>query len=214
MLDTMGMVMNQPWGARDLAVTFVMWAVMMVGMMSASALPVLLLFAGAHARRAERSTPLAAAWFGVGYITVWLGFSACAAAAQGALHQAALLSSTMAMSSPALAGGILIAAGAYQLTPLKVGCLIRCQSPLGFLLSHWRDGAGGAFRMGLGHGAFCLGCCWALMGVLFVVGVMNLAWVGILAVFILVEKVGSTGVRVARLGGAVLIALGAFVLLR
>lgn len=214
MMETMGMVMNQPWGAGELAVTFVMWSVMMVGMMSPSALPVLLLFAGAHARRTGRGVPLAALLFGLGYVAVWVGFSAGAALGQWALHQAALLSSTMATSSSRLAGAILVAAGAYQLTPLKVGCLTRCRSPLGFLLSNWRDGASGAFRMGLGHGVFCLGCCWALMGVLFVVGVMNLAWVAVLAIFILVEKIGSTGVRVARLGGAVLIALGAFVALR
>lgn len=208
MMAKMGMVMDQPWGARDVFFTFVMWAVMMVGMMTATALPVLLLFAGAHTQRAERGVPPAVLLFGLGYITVWLGFSACAAVAQWGLHQAALLSSTMATSSTGLAGAILIAAGAYQLTPLKGGCLTQCQSPLGFVMSNWREGASGALRMGLRLGAYCLGCCWALMGVLFVVGVMNLAWVGVLTAFILVEKFGSTGARVARVGGAVLIACG------
>jgi len=208
MMAKMGMVMNEPWGARDVFFTFLMWAVMMVGMMTATATPVLLLFAGAHTRRAERGVALAVLSFALGYLAVWLGFSACAALAQWALHQAALLSSTMATSSPRLAGAILIAAGAYQLTPLKSGCLTQCQSPLGLLMSNWRDGASGALRMGLRHGAFCLGCCWALMGVLFVVGVMNLAWVGVLTVFILVEKLGYTGARVARVGGAILIAFG------
>ena len=135
----------------------------------------LLLFAGVHAQRAERGVAPAVLLFGLGYLTVWLGFSACATVAQWALHQGALLSSTMATSSTRAAGAILIAAGAYQLTPLKGGCLTQCQSPLGFLMSNWRDGSSGAFLMGLRHGAFCLGCCWALMGVLFVVGVMNLA---------------------------------------
>lgn len=208
MVATMGMVMNHPWGTREVVVTFVMWAVMMVGMMTPTALPVLLLFAATHARRAERGVPLAVLWFGLGYITVWLGFSACAAGAQWGLHQAALLSSTMATSSTPLAGAILMAAGAYQLTPFKGRCLVRCQSPLGFLMSNWREGAGGALQMGMRHGAYCLGCCWALMGVLFVVGVMNLAWVGVLTVFILVEKIGPSGVRVARAGAAILIALG------
>jgi predicted metal-binding membrane protein len=101
-----------------------------------------------------------------------------------------------------------MAAGAYQLTPFKGRCLLRCQSPLGFLMSNWREGAAGALQMGLRHGAYCLGCCWALMAVLFVVGVMNLAWVGVLTVFILVEKIGPIGGRVARAGAAILIALG------
>lgn len=204
----MGMVMNHPWGTGEVVVTFGMWAVMMVGMMTATALPVLLLFAAAHARRVERGVPLAVLLFGFGYITVWLGFSACAAVAQWGLHQAALLSSTMATSSAPLAGAILMAAGGYQLTPFKGRCLIQCQSPLGFLLSNWREGASGALQMGLRHGAYCLGCCWALMAVLFVVGVMNLAWVGVLTVFILVEKIGPIGARVARAGGTILIALG------
>lgn len=208
MMSKMGMVMNQPWGARDVFFTFAMWAVMMVGMMTPSALPVLLLFAGVHAQRAERGVAPAVLLFGLGYLAVWLGFSACATVAQWALHQGALLSSTMATSSARAAGAILIAAGAYQLTPLKGGCLTQCQSPLGFLMSNWRDGSSGAVLMGLRHGAFCLGCCWALMGVLFVVGVMNLAWVGVLTIFILVEKIGPAGARVARVGGAVLIALG------
>jgi predicted metal-binding membrane protein len=213
-MAAMGMVMNTPWAARDLFLTFVMWAVMMVGMMTASATPVLLLFAGARARHAERGVSPAVLSFGLGYLAVWLGFSACAAVAQWALHQAALLSPTMATSSPRLAGAILLAAGAYQLTPLKSGCLTQCQSPLGFLMSNWREGSGGAFRMGLRHGAYCLGCCWALMGVLFVVGVMNLAWVGVLTAFILVEKLGSTGALVARVGGAALIAFGAILVSR
>jgi predicted metal-binding membrane protein len=209
MMAAMGMVMNQPWGAGDLLLTFVMWAVMMVGMMAVPALPVLLLFAGMHARRVDRGVVPAVPSFGLGYLIVWLAFSACATAAQWALHEGALLSSTMATSSTAVAGVILIAAGTYQLTPLKTGCLARCQSPLGFLMSNWRDGSSGAFVMGFRHGIFCLGCCWALMAVLFVVGVMNLAWVGVLTLFILAEKMGLIGTRVSRAGGAVLIVLGA-----
>ena len=208
MMGAMGMVITQPWGATDLLLTFVMWAVMMVGMMALPALPVLLLFAGMRARRVERGLVPAVPSFGLGYLAVWLAFSAAATAAQWALHEAALLSPTMATSSTAVAGAILIIAGAYQLTPLKTGCLARCQSPLGFLMSNWRDGSRGAFLMGVRHGTFCLGCCWALMAVLFVVGVMNLAWVGVLTLFILAEKIGPTGARVSRAGGAILMALG------
>jgi predicted metal-binding membrane protein len=208
MMAGMGMVMNQPWGAADLLLTFAMWSVMMVGMMAVPALPVLLLFSGMHAQRADRGVAPAVPSFGLGYLVVWLGFSAWATVAQWALHEGALLSSTMATSSTSVAGLILIAAGAYQLTPLKTGCLARCQSPLGFLMSNWRDGSSGAFRMGVRHGIFCLGCCWALMAVLFVVGVMNLAWVGVLTLFILAEKIGIVGVRASVAGGAVLIVLG------
>jgi predicted metal-binding membrane protein len=214
MMAGMGMVVNQPWGAGDLLLTFVMWAVMMVGMMAVPALPVLILFAGLQTQRVDRGVVPAVPSFGLGYLVVWLGFCAIATVAQWALHDGALLSSTMATSSTPLAGLILITAGAYQLTPLKTGCLIRCQSPLGFLMSNWRDGPVGAFRMGFRHGLFCLGCCWALMAVLFVVGVMNLAWVGVLTLFILAEKIGPAGARVARAGGAVLIALGAVLLSR
>jgi predicted metal-binding membrane protein len=214
MMAEMGMTMDMPWKTADVLLAFAMWAVMMVGMMTMTASPVLLLFAGAHAGRAKGGVALAVLTFALGYIAVWLGFSACAAVAQWALHKAVLLSSTMATSSTRLAGAILIGAGAYQLTPLKGRCLAQCRSPLGFLMSNWHDGVSGAFRMGFRHGAFCLGCCWALMAVLFVVGVMNLAWVGVLTVFILVEKIGSTGVRVARVGGSIMIAFGVIVVSR
>jgi predicted metal-binding membrane protein len=209
MMAAMGMVMNQPWGARDLLLTFAMWAVMMIGMMAVPALPVLLLFAGMRTPRVDRGLVSTVPSFGFGYLIVWVAFSACATAAQWALHERALLSPTMATSSTLVAGAILIAAGVYQLTPLKTGCLVRCQSPLGFLMSSWRDGSSGAFQMGFRHGIFCLGCCWALMAVLFVVGVMNLAWVGVLTFFILAERMGPTGADVSRAGGAILIALGA-----
>jgi len=117
----------------------------------------------------------------------------------------------MATSSARLGGAILIAAGVYQLTPFKGACLTHCRSPLGFLMSHWRGGTAGALRMGIAHGTYCVGCCWALMGVLFVVGVMNLAWVAALTVFVLVEKIGPAGAIVARAAGLVMIAAGALV---
>jgi predicted metal-binding membrane protein len=114
----------------------------------------------------------------------------------------------MSASSPYLAGAILIGAGAYQLTPWKGACLTHCQSPLGFLMTHWRSGLFGAFQMGLRHGAYCLGCCWALMCVLFVVGVMNLVWVAVLTGLVLIEKTGPAGNMVARVAGAVMVAGG------
>jgi predicted metal-binding membrane protein len=207
----MGMVMNAPWSARDVFLTFTMWSVMMVAMMNAAAAPVLLVFAGTHAARAQDHPRLAVLIFGLGYLTVWIGFSAVAALAQFSLHQAALLSPGMSVFSSRLAGGILIGAGLYQITPLKRACLAHCQSPLSFLMMHWRNGNTGAYQMGLRHGIYCLGCCWALMLVLFAVGVMNLAWVGVLAAFVLLEKIGPSGTLVSRMGGLLMIAAGVWV---
>jgi predicted metal-binding membrane protein len=208
MMANMGMTMDMPWSAADVFFTFAMWAVMMIGMMAPSALPMLLLFAAARAGRGKRGVSRATLTFGLGYITVWTSFSAGAAVAQWGLHQAALLSAAMASSSGRLTGAILIAAGAYQLTPWKSRCLTHCRSPLGFLMTNWRDGTLGAFRMGFRHGAYCLGCCWALMCVLFVVGVMNLIWVATLTGFVLIEKIGPAGSIVARVAGAVMVVLG------
>jgi predicted metal-binding membrane protein len=207
----MAMTMDKPWDAADVFFTFAMWAVMMAGMMTASAAPVMLLFAGMHAKRSTRRVPGVALAFGAGYLLVWTFFSAGAALAQSALHALAMLSSSMTTSSAGLGGAILIAAGVYQLTPFKGACLAHCRSPLGFLMSHWRDGAAGALRMGIEHGIYCLGCCWALMCVLFAVGVMNLVWVAALTIFVLVEKIGPAGALVARGAGIAMIAAGALV---
>jgi predicted metal-binding membrane protein len=199
-MAAMGMPMEAPRSAIDVFFTFAMWAVMMVGMMAGSAAPVLLLFAATHSGRGGRYPSPATLMFGLGYLAVWTGFSACAALAQVVLHPAAL--------SPRPAGVLLMAAGAYQLTPWKGACLTHCRSPLGFLMTHWRNGKLGALRMGVRHGAYCLGCCWALMCVLFVVGVMNLVWVAALTVFVLLEKIGPAGAIVARVAGAAMVALG------
>jgi predicted metal-binding membrane protein len=205
MMADMGMPMDKPWTMTDVFFTFAMWAVMMVGMMAGSAAPVLLLFAASRAKRAEQGTRSAVFMFGTGYLAVWAGFSAGAALTQWALHETAMLSPAMTLASPYVAGTILIVAGAYQLTPWKGACLTHCRSPLGFLMTHWRDGQFGALQMGLRHGMYCLGCCWALMCVLFVVGVMNLFWVAVLTVFVLIEKIGPGGILVARVGGAVMV---------
>jgi predicted metal-binding membrane protein len=208
MMAEMGMTMDMPQSPADLFFTFAMWAVMMIGMMAGPAAPMLLLFAGMQRTRALGSVPMALPSFGLGYVAVWTGFSACAAIAQETLHRAAVLSPAMAASSPRVAAAILIAAGAYQLSPLKGACLTSCRSPLGFLMSRWRDGAHGAFQMGLSHGLYCLGCCWALMCVLFAVGVMNLLWVAGLTVLVLLEKVGPLGTVVARATGVIMILVG------
>jgi predicted metal-binding membrane protein len=204
----MSMAMTKPWTMIDVVFIFTMWTVMMVAMMIPTAAPMLLLFARARAGRGARGVPIAVLAFGAGYATVWVGFSACAALGQAALHQAALLSPMMTASSPQIAGAILIAVGAYQVTPLKRACLAQCRSPLGFLMSHWRDGVIGSFRMGLGHGTYCVGCCWALMGLLFAVGVMNLLWVAAIALFVLYEKIGPGGTIVGRVAGALAMVAG------
>ncbi len=205
----MGMsMMDMPWTMTDVFLTFAMWAIMMIGMMAGSAAPVLLLFAASRTKRAVPDVKSQVLMFGLGYLAVWTGFSGFAALAQWALHAAAMLSPAMSASSPYLAGAILIGAGAYQLTPFKSACLTHCRSPLGFLMTNWRDGSAGAFQMGLRHGAYCLGCCWALMCVLFVAGVMNLVWVGMLTGLVLIEKIGRTGIMVARLAGAVMVTVG------
>jgi predicted metal-binding membrane protein len=208
MMAAMGMTMHMPWTAADTVFTFAMWVVMMIGMMAPAAAPVLLLFAGAQANRQERGAPGAIVAFGLGYATVWAGFSAAAALAQGALHQAAMLSPAMTTTNLRLGGAILALAGAYQMTPWKNKCLAHCRSPLGFLMANWRDGGFGALRMGLRHGIYCLGCCWALMCILFVLGVMNLVWVAALTGLVLLEKAGPQGVLAARAAGAALVVFG------
>lgn len=212
MMADMGMAMEEPWKAADVLLAFAMWAVMMVGMMTPSAAPVVLLFAAIRRGTGAQRLPGVVFAFGAGYLLVWVLFSAVAASAQWALHQAALLSPAMTTSSAGLGAAILIAAGIYQLTPFKASCLAHCRSPLGFLMSHWREGTAGALRMGIAHGTYCLGCCWALMCVLFVVGVMNLLWVAALAIFVLMEKVGPAGIWVARASGVAMIATGGYVL--
>jgi predicted metal-binding membrane protein len=209
MMTEMGMSMEMAWTPAEVLFTFGMWVVMMVGMMAGSAAPVILLFAAMHTRQGAHRMPLIVLSFGLGYVAVWVGFSACAALAQWALHDAAMLSPAMAASSSQVGGAILCVAGVYQLTPLKRACLTHCQSPLGFLVARWRDGTLGALQMGLRHGAYCLGCCWALMCVLFVVGVMNLVWVAALTLLVLLEKIGPKGMVVARVAGVAMMVAGA-----
>ena len=209
MMAAMGMTMDMAWTPADTFFTFAMWAVMMIGMMTGTAAPVLLLFAAARAGHGDRGRSPGVLMFGLGYLGVWVGFSAIATFGQWALHHAAMLSPAMAASSPRVAGGILVAAGIYQLTPWKRLCLTHCRTPLGFLMSNWRDGIAGALQMGLRHGMYCLGCCWALMCVLFAVGVMNLVWVAMLTVFVLLEKIGPAGAIVSGVAGVVMVVGGA-----
>jgi predicted metal-binding membrane protein len=190
-----------------------MWAVMMVAMMLPSATPTILLFGNVTRRRQLEGRPaVPVAVFTLGYLAVWVFYAIVAAVAQWKLHRLALLSPSMAAASPVLAGGLLIAAGVYQLVPLKRACLSHCRSPLHFFSTEWREGVGGALAMGMRHGTYCVGCCWLLMALLFVAGVMNLVWVAVIAGFVLVEKLVPRGAWFGRLGGVALVVWGAWVL--
>jgi predicted metal-binding membrane protein len=203
-------------GMRDMAMpfaapwVFAMWWVMMLGMMLPSAAPMILTFAALQRRKRERAQPyVPTAMFVAGYLVVWGVFSLAATAAQWALQQGALLSPMLALTSP-LAGGVLfILAGIYQLTPLKNACLHQCRSPFAFVLNHWRDGRYGALHMGASHGLYCLGCCWALMALLFVGGAMNLLWIAALTLLVAMEKLAPKGELLAKALGALMIGAGA-----
>jgi predicted metal-binding membrane protein len=208
----LGMAMAMPGmagGEPGLGWLAGMWAVMMVAMMLPSAAPTILLFAVVSRRRRLEGRPaVPAAVFTLGYLLVWMLYAAAAATAQWELHRLALLSPAMASASPLLGGGLLVAAGVYQWMPLKGACLSHCRSPLGFFSTEWREGAWGALLMGMRHGSFCVGCCWLLMALLFVAGVMNLLWVAAIAGFVLLEKLLPGGARLGKAVGVLLILWG------
>jgi predicted metal-binding membrane protein len=197
------------WSPLHTLLTFVLWAVMMVAMMVPSVAPVVLLYTRSYrlAVRDDRMVPPAGAFL-MGYLMVWAAFSAIATLLQWGLERMAVLSPTMVSASPILAGMILVLAGVYQWTPLKDACLRSCRVPMDFFSRHWEPGAGGAFRMGFRHGGFCLGCCWALMALLFAGGVMNLLLVAGIALFVLMEKVVAFGPLMSRIGGTLLVVTG------
>ena len=201
------------WGLIDFVLMFVMWSVMMVAMMVPSAAPMVVLFAMVNRKRREREAPYTpTAIFLLGYLLVWTAFSAAATPTQWALHNAALLSPMMVSTSTVLGGLLLIAAGIFQWTPLKKACLVHCRSPIHFFVQEWKDGKWGALVMGVKHGIYCVGCCWILMALLFVAGVMNLLWVAAITIFVLVERVIPQGDLVGRLTGFVLVGAGVVVL--
>jgi predicted metal-binding membrane protein len=208
-------LVRMPPMAMGAAVMFLMWWVMMIGMMLPSALPMTLTFATVnHRRRALGAPYVPTATFVAGYLLAWGGFSLAATAVQWALEHAALMSPTMRVSSPLLGGLVFVAAGLYQLMPLKHACLRRCRSPLAFVLERWREGTTGALRMGAAHGAYCLGCCAFMMALLFVGGVMNLLWAAAIAAWVLLEKILPAGEALARVAGVAAMALGAWMIAR
>ena len=202
-----------PWSAVEFAVVFVMWAVMMVGMMAPSAAPMILMYARAGRQGKVAGKPLAATgWFVAGYFLAWAGFSLAATLVQWALEREALLDARMASANRLLGAVVLIAVGIYQWTPIKNVCLAQCQTPFGFLMRHggFRSNARGCMHLGLLHGTYCVGCCWVLMSLLFVVGVMNVLWIAVLALLVLLEKLTPLGRWIARITGGVCIAAGAW----
>jgi predicted metal-binding membrane protein len=201
------------WNAGTAVLMLAMWWIMMAAMMLPSAAPMVLLFAAINRRQRARQAPFTATGFFLcGYLLAWGGFSLVAVGLQWLFARTELLSPTMQSTSAVLGGGLIILAGLWQLSPLKHACLRHCRAPAYAISQHWRRGRLGALRMGLGHGAFCLGCCWFLMGLLFYGGVMNLYWIIGLAVYVMLEKLAPAGHRLALLIGPALIACGALVI--
>lgn len=205
-----------PWTLGDFAFMAAMWAVMMVGMMVPSATPMILLYARVGRQAAAQSRPFASAgWFAAGYLLAWTGFAIGAAVAQWGAEGVLSASLSMTGMRGVVGGCVLIAAGLYQWTRLKDRCLSHCQAPLLFIQRHggFRPDALGALRLGARHGLYCIGCCAALMALLFVGGIMNLLWVAGLAAVVLVEKLAPRNLRLPQLVGTALVAAGAWMLI-
>jgi predicted metal-binding membrane protein len=197
-----------------IGLSLLMWVVMMVAMMLPGASPMILAYATVvHKKEVARIAVLATWVFVAAYLTVWAGFSLLASVGQWVLYSNGLLDGAMGRAGPLLGAALLVSAGVFQRSALKEACLTQCRTPLSVVLTGWREGVGGAFMMGLRHGAYCVGCCWALMLLMFAGGVMSLIWMGGLAVFMLVEKVVADGRRFSRLSGLILVGAGLVLLL-
>ena len=211
-----GMVMPamMKWTATDFVFMLVMWAVMMFAMMLPSVTPTVMIFGRVREKREAAGRVFAPTGaFVIGYLLAWVGFSLLATAANWLLHSSGSMSSMMGNVAPEVGGALLIAAGVFQWTPLKNACLDHCRSPMSFLMQHWREGSSGAALMGIHHGAYCLGCCWILMLLLFVLGVMNLPWVAVLTIVVLAEKTLPHGKILSRGLGLLLIGWGAWLII-
>ena len=209
--DMSGMAAMQlpTWTAQYFLMMFLMWAIMMIGMMLPSVTPTVLIYSAVARKSSTQGTPVASTGqFVSGYVAMWVGFSSLATLAQWGLEKAALLSPMMVSKSASLGALLLIVAGVYQWLPLKDKCLQKCRSPVDFISTHWQTGRLGALKMGLSHGGYCLGCCWALMGLLFVGGVMNLLWIAAITLFVLLEKILPLGDKGGRVMGVLMIVTG------
>ena len=201
------------WSASYAALIFLMWAIMMIAMMLPSAAPMVLLFAAVSRKSKRPAAPFVSTGvFALGYVACWVFFSLLATALQWGLASVGLMTPVMSVSGDLLGAAILIAAGLYQLTPVKHACLRHCRHPIHFISSHWRSGTAGAFRLGVEHGSFCLGCCWFLMGLLFFGGIMNLYWIGGVAAYVLLEKLVPLGHWLSYAAGTIAAAAGAWMM--
>lgn len=201
------MPMDAGWALKEIIAVWVMWAVMMGAMMLPSAIPMLVIHKKISAKR-DPETPTANRWFVAAYLFAWALFCVLAAGLQWGFQRAGVLSHMLELKGTLIGGIILVAAGVFQLSPLKATCLGNCRSPMGFLLTDWRSGRAGAFQMGFKHGQYCIGCCWALMMVLFVAGVMNLTAIAVLSGIVAIEKLAPRGEFLAKLGGVAVITWG------
>ena len=209
----MAPAMFAPWTAADFALNLAIWWVMMPGMMLPSAAPMILTFATVNRGKRERGQPFVPTMvFTAGYLIAWGLFGVFATLADWALERAALISPITGRLPQLLGAIVVVAAGIYQLSPLKSVCLTHCRSPFDFVLNHWRDRASGALRMGLEHGLYCLGCCWFLMALMIAAGIMSLLWMAAIAVFILLEKLLPAGTWLARAGGVAMLGFGVYLL--
>jgi predicted metal-binding membrane protein len=215
MTGTSAWMMPKEWDLTHQCLLFAMWAVMMAGMMLPSATPALFLYAGVIRKTPEgQSVVIRVYAFAAGYVAVWTAFSLVATILQVRLHHWLLLSPMMESRASWFSASLSVLGGLYQLTPLKQSCLKTCQAPVLFITQHWKHGVLGGFKMGLAQGWLCLGCCWALMLLLFVGGVMNLWWIGALTIFVLLEKLAPFGVQGGKLSGCLIILLGLWVFVR
>ncbi|MGH6814320.1 MAG: DUF2182 domain-containing protein [Hyphomicrobiaceae bacterium] len=207
--EAMAAMQPMPWTAGYAALMLVMWWLMMAAMMLPSAAPTILLYAAVMRKQQQTATYyVPATIFAAGYLTLWGAFGVLAVLLQWGLERIALLSAAMVVTSLAIGSLLLIGAGLWQFTPWKYACLNHCRSPLQFIAYRWRQGSAGAFRMGLEHGAYCLGCCWVLMLLLFYGGVMNVYWIAGLTTLVLIEKIAPGGPLIGKLIGIALIGWG------
>jgi predicted metal-binding membrane protein len=211
MLGPSAWMMTADWDAPHLLLLCAMWIAMMTAMMLPSASPLLLLYAAALRARGDAAAGRKAYAMAAGYLLVWVLFSVAATLLQRALSAALILTPMLEPATPRAAVVLLVIAGLYQLTPLKRSCLTVRRSPLSYLVQHWGPGTYAAFRLGARHGTYCLGCCWALMLLLFAGGVMNLAVIAGLTLWVLIEKVAPFGERTAKISGVALLAVAAWV---
>ena len=209
------MPMTPAWTATDFILLFLMWFVMMIAMMTPSVAPLILIFAVVNRKRKEQQNPFVpTGYLFAGYFFIWAAFSLLATSLQWLLQHISLLTPEMRITSKILGGSILIVAGIFQFTPLKKTCLNYCRTPIDFIHRSWKEGKTGAISMGIENGIYCVGCCWTLMVLLFVSGIMNLLWVALIAFFVLIEKVSANARWVSPVAGAALIIYGMIIMLR